>query len=199
MFIELTDHLRCIAEHDEQFVVLLPDRVEGRRVMAGTIGCPVCGAIVPVVEGNLDFGGPPPPAPGPTSLSAEAIVTLLGLEGPGGFVALVGAAGGVADEVAALMPGVRFVLVNPPASQAGSEVTSVVRAGRLPVKSASMRGVVVSADHGIDPGWVAAATRAVLPGNRLVVESTDAPAEGLDLLARTGQLWVARRPTTIRR
>ena len=96
MFIELTDHLRCIAGHDEQFVLLLPDRMDGRRVMAGTVGCPVCGATVSVVEGAMDFGGPPPPPSSPTGLSVEAIITLLGLEGPGGFIALLGAAAGLA-------------------------------------------------------------------------------------------------------
>lgn len=200
MFIELTDHLRCIADHAEQFVVLLPDRMAGRRVMAGTVGCPVCGIVVPVVEGTMDFGGPPAPAPGSTSLSADAIVTLLGLEGPGGFIALIGAAGGVAEEVAARLPGARLVLVNPPTGVVGSETASVIRAGRLPVKVSSMRGVVVSADHGTDPAWVAAATQAVLPGNRVVVESGHDPDAGLEVLARTGQLWVARkRVTTLRR
>lgn len=199
MFIELTDHLRCIADHAEQFVVLLPDRMAGRRVMAGTVGCPVCGIVVPVVDGTMDFGGPKPPASGPTNLSADAIVTLLGLEGPGGFIAIIGTAGGLADQVLAQMPGARFVLVNPPAGVVGSETASVVRAGRLPVKISSMRGVVVSADHGADPAWVAAAVGAVLPGNRVVVESALPPDDGLEVLARTDQLWVARKPVTILR
>ncbi len=196
MFIELTDHLRCIAGHDEQFVILLPDRMDGRRVMAGTIGCPVCGTTVSVVDGTMDFGGPPPPPPGPTNLSAEAIVTLLGLEGPGGFIALLGAAAGMVDQLAARLPGARFVLINPPPGVVGSEAGSVVRAGRLPVKAASMRGVVVSADHGADPAWVAAAVQAVLPGNRVIVEGPLAPGDQLDVLARTTDLWVARKPTT---
>ncbi len=200
MFIELTDHLRCIAGHDEQFVILLPDRMDGRRVMAGTVGCPVCGATVSVVEGAMDFGGPPPPPSSPTGLSVEAIITLLGLEGPGGFIALLGAAAGLADQLTARLPGARLVLINPPAGVAGSETISVIRAGRLPIKAASMRGVVVAADHGADPVWVAAAVQAVLPGNRVIVEGPLAPDDGLELLAQTTDLWVARKPTaTVRR
>ncbi len=200
MFIELTDHLKCIADHTEQFVVLLPDRMEGRRVMAGTVGCPVCGTVVPVVDGELDFGGQPAPMAGPTTLTAEAIATFLGLEGPGGFIAIVGGAGQLAVAVSAMMPGARFVLVNPPPAVTGSETASVVRAGRLPIKASSMRGVVVSADHGADPGWVAAAVEAVLPGNRVIVESTQSPLGHLEILARTDDLWVARTPvTTLRR
>ena len=44
MFIELTDHLRCPEDHDEQFWCLLPDRLDGRSVKEGQLGCPVCGA-----------------------------------------------------------------------------------------------------------------------------------------------------------
>src|SRR2546421_743598 len=56
MFIELTDHLRCPADHEEQFLVLLPDRMEGRSVLSGELGCPVCGRVVRVEEGVADFG-----------------------------------------------------------------------------------------------------------------------------------------------
>ncbi len=200
MFIELTDHLKCIADHAEQFVVLLPDRMDGRRVMAGTVGCPVCGTVVPVVEGEMDFGGPIAPMAGQTSLTAETIVTFLGLDGPGGFIAIVGGAGESAAGVSSLMPGARLVLVNPPPGVTGSETTSVVRAGRLPIKASSMRGVVVSADHGADPAWVTAAVEAGLPGNRVVVESTLSPPDHLEVLARTDHLWVARKPVaTLRR
>jgi len=43
MYIELTDHLRCPENHEERFLVLLPDRVEDRSVRTGQLGCPVCG------------------------------------------------------------------------------------------------------------------------------------------------------------
>ncbi len=64
MFIELTDHLRCPADHDESFLVLLPERMEGRSVRAGRLGCPVCGRTFELVDGVLDLGGaaPDPPA-----------------------------------------------------------------------------------------------------------------------------------------
>ena len=45
MFIELTDHLRCPADHEEAFLVLLPDQMDGRAVRGGALGCPVCGWI----------------------------------------------------------------------------------------------------------------------------------------------------------
>ena len=40
MFIELTDHLRCPADHEESYLVLLPDRMEGRSVRERAAGLP---------------------------------------------------------------------------------------------------------------------------------------------------------------
>ena len=50
MYIELTDHLRCPENHEERFLVLLPDRVEDRSVRTGQLGCPVCGRRTTNVE-----------------------------------------------------------------------------------------------------------------------------------------------------
>jgi uncharacterized protein YbaR (Trm112 family) len=67
MYIELTDHLRCPENHEERFLVLLPDRVEDRSVRTGQLGCPVCGRTFVLVDGVLDVGGAADlPDPGPT-------------------------------------------------------------------------------------------------------------------------------------
>ena len=47
MFIELTDHLRCPADHEESYLVLLPDEIRERSVRAGRLGCPVGGGVDP--------------------------------------------------------------------------------------------------------------------------------------------------------
>ncbi len=189
MFIELTDHLRCTEPHDEAFLVLLPDALEGRRVLSGVLGCPVCNREVRIEDGIATFGAAPPA--GPTALTAEAIAALLGLDGPGGYVALLGSAGGLADALTALMPGIRWVLVNPPEVGVASDWASVVRADRVPIKQRSMRGVVVSADHGA-PTWVDAALGAVLPGNRAVVEAPVPDRVGAQVLAQAGGVSVVR-------
>ncbi|MBX3147423.1 MAG: hypothetical protein KF785_11715 [Gemmatimonadales bacterium] len=189
MFIELTDHLRCTEPHPEAFLVLLPDALEGRRVVSGVLGCPICNREVRIEGGVAAFGAAPPVRS--TSLTAEAVAALLGLDGPGGYVALLGAAGGLADALTALMPGIRWVLVNPPAGGGESPWTSVLHADRLPIKERSMRGVVVSADHG-DPAWVDAALGAVLPGNRAVVEAPVPVRAGAQVLAEAGGVSVVR-------
>jgi len=192
MFIELTDHLRCTARHDESFLVLLPGRMEGRLVTEGTLGCPVCHREVPVREGRADFGGGIPAA-APAGLAPESAHALLGLEGPGGYLLLVGGAGSLAPDLAGLLPGLRGVAVNPVAGMPDSSAASVLRAARLPLRRASMRGAVISRDHAGDPEWLADVVAAVLPGLRVVGEGPAPVMPGLEILAEAGGWWVGRR------
>jgi len=192
MFIELTDHLRCPADHEEAYLVLLPDLVERRDVRSGQLGCPVCGWETTVSEGVVDFGGGTP-ALRPTALSAEGIRAFLGLSGPGGYAALVGGPAVLASELATSLRGVALVLVNPPLATVVEPPVSILRGGRIPVKRASMRGVVLGADFASDPAWVTRAVNAVLPGLRVVVEGTPVEMPGIEVLAEAEGVWVGRK------
>jgi len=192
MFIELTDHLRCPADHPEQFLVLLPSRMEGRRVLTGELGCPVCGNLVHLADGIADWGGGIPSVAG-TALTAEAVAAFLGLSGPGGFALLAGGVTTLAPALARLLPGVRLVLVNPPPGTADSEDASVLRAERIPVKSGSMRGAVLGAEVTVIPERVAECAAAVLPGLRVVGEGGMPPVEGVEVLGESAGCWVLRR------
>lgn len=191
MFIELTDHLRCAAVHPESYLILLPASMDGRLVKEGVLGCPVCGREVAVREGIADFGGGQPGRLG-CGLSAEAAQALLGISGPGGYVALAGGATALAEGLGGLLPGVRFVVVNPPAAMEDAPLTSVLRGARLPIKRASMRGAVVTADHAADPAWLADLVGCVLPGLRVVVEGPVPDLPGVEVLAEAGGWWVGR-------
>ena len=194
MFIELTDHLRCPADHDEAFLVLLPDLVEGRSVRAGTLGCPICDRRFTLRDGVLDLGdAPTDERQSATQLSAEALAPLVGLSGPGGYLALVGPPAAAWREVAAALPGVALVAVNPPAAVRDEEGISVLRAARLPLKTGSMRGVVLGRPYGGDAAWVADASRVVLPGLRVVGEGADPSEAAIDLMASAGGVWVGTR------
>jgi len=192
MHIELTDHLRCLSDHVESFLVLLPDTMDGRRVVRGTLGCPVCGSIVRIDEGVAWFEGGTP-SEGRTMLSAVAVAAFLGVSGPGGYIALAGGATAVAPELAALLPGVGLVLVNPSEGTADSMSGSVLRGGRLPLKHGSMRGVVLGQDAAESADWVTDALGAVLPGLRVVVESAAPPPGEVELLAAVEGCWVGKR------
>ena len=193
MFIELTDHLRCPVSHDEQFLVLLPHRMEGRSVREGQLGCPVCHRIFSLVDGVLDVGGAPAVEDAPTALDAESLSTLVGLSGPGGYLVLVGPPAAAWQEVARLNPGVGLVAVNPPAAVLDQGTLSVLRGGRLPLKSHSMRGVVLGRPFATDPAWVGEAARVLLPGLRVVGESADPETDSIDLMASADGVWVGTR------
>src|SRR3954452_25583472 len=175
MFIELTDLLRCPNPHDESFLVLLPDQMEGRSVRTGQLGCPVCGRTFQLVDGVFDAGGAPPEPRGGTELSGENASVLVGLSGPGGYLALVGPVASLWEEVAALNPGVALVAVNPPEDVTDSAGISVIRGGMIPLKSRSLRGVVLGKPYASDPTWVRDAARLVLPGLRVVGEGDQPP------------------------
>jgi hypothetical protein len=195
MFIELTDHLRCPEDHPESFLVLLPEILAGRSVRSGTLGCPVCDRRFALRDGVLDTGGAPAGADaGPTKLTPEVLVPLLGLGGPGGYLVLVGLPGSAWREVAERIPGVGLVAVNPPEAVVDEEGISVLRGDRLPLKSRSMRGVALGAPFGEDPRWVGEAARVLLPGLRVVGEGRDPPPERIDLMASAGGVWVGSPP-----
>ena len=194
MFIELTDHLICPSDHEEQYLVLLPEAMDGRRVITADLGCPVCSRVMRVRYGIAELD-PVTPSPGPvrSGLNPEAIAAFLGLSGPGGFVALVGSVGQFAPDLMSRLAGVGLALINPPAGTEDTLQASVVRANRLPLKHASMRGVVLGPEFASNPNWIADAVRATLPGLRVVAEGGE-PPETIQVLGRTAQCWVGLLP-----
>jgi uncharacterized protein YbaR (Trm112 family) len=190
MFIELTDHLRCPADHEESYLVLLPDRMEDRSVREGRLGCPVCGRTYALAEGVLDLGGTANDPPATTLLEPESLTALVGLSGPGGYMVLVGGPAARWREVAELNPGVGLVAVNPGPDLPDAPGISVIRSGSLPLKSRSMRGVVLGNPYGSDARWVTDGARVVLPGLRVAGEGRIPDSGAIDLLATAGGVWV---------
>jgi uncharacterized protein YbaR (Trm112 family) len=199
MFIELTDYLRCPADHDESYLVLLPEQMEARSVVAGALGCPVCGRTYRVQDGIALLGEPPFTSDSETMLDPPGLIALVGLSGPGGYLALVGSAGSLWSEVKDLSPGVGLVAINPPEDVPDAPGLSVIRSGRMPLKSRSMRGVVLGARYGDDPYWVDEASRVILPGLRVVGVGTEPVSQTVELMASAGQAWVGTTGRSRRR
>ncbi|HEY8104855.1 MAG TPA: hypothetical protein VIE46_02045 [Gemmatimonadales bacterium] len=194
MFIELTDHLRCPADHAEQYLVLLPDRIVERSVLAGRLGCPVCGRTYAVTDGVAELGGPPPRPSTGGALAPAAMHVLLGLGGPGGYAALVGSAAESWQGLSEALGGVALVAVNPPVGiDDAAPALSVVRAPLIPLKSRSLRGVVLGSEVSTDPLWVREAARTTLPGLRVVGQGPEPSLSELELLASADGHWVAAR------
>lgn len=199
MFIELTEILRCPRGHPESYLVAAPITMDGRRIVRGAVGCPECRAEFPIVDGVTYFGPPgrPSGAPAPGAAAPEydaaGLAAFLGLEGPGGYAALVGRAARHGPEIVGLVPGVHFVAVNPPAGVApGAALSILVCPGGLPIKSSHVRAVALGADHA-GGAWLAEASRVLLPGLRLVVEDESAGPQGVAELARGAGMFVGTR------
>jgi len=194
VLLDLTEILRCPADHDEAGLVCVPLESAGPEVVRGVLGCPACRAEYPIADGVADFSDPArrrteAPARGEGAaaagpLTAEAAEAFLGLAGPGGCVLLAGAAARLAGELAARVPGVRVVCVNAPEGAPRSAAASYLLCeGALPVKSSRMRGVVLGADSAAPP-WPAEGARLLPGGLRLVVEGAAADVPGVVEMAR---------------
>jgi uncharacterized protein YbaR (Trm112 family) len=193
MFIELTDILRCPQPHDEQYLVLIPDEIRERSVLAGRLGCPVCHREYLIRDGVADFGDGESTDPTSPGIEPEALAAFLGLGGPGGYVGLVGGGSELGRNLVQQIPGVQFVLLNPPPGASGLPMLSFLRGGSIPIKSRSLRGVVLLGQFAGKEGWRAEAARVLLPGLRVVGQGSNPADAGLELLASAGGWWVAER------
>ena len=192
MFIELTDILRCPADHEENVLVLLPDGVLDRQVQGGHLGCMDCGKVYPVRNGAAEFGPAPADIQRSERLTGPAMVALLGLGGPGGYVAMVGGAGEDWEGFSTGAEGVHVLAVNPPIGVPTGPGVSVAHGGSIPVKSRHLRGVVLGPGFASDGDWLAEAVRCLLPGLRVVGEGATPSAPELEVLASADGVWVAR-------
>ncbi|MFI5279838.1 MAG: Trm112 family protein [Gemmatimonadales bacterium] len=198
MFIELTEILRCPRDHEESYVICGPVTMEGRDVVRGGIVCPACRAEYPIVDRVAFFGPPDEPVRGAgevrsPELTVEAVLAFLDLQGDGGYVVTVGAAGRLGPALGAALPRIGLVGVNPPVGIAPSDVFSVVVSPRaLPVRARSVRAVVVGADVA-QGAWLAASVAALLPGLRIVIEDEAASPAGITPLAVGGGVFVGEK------
>lgn len=147
----------------------------------------------------MDFGGasaaPAAAGGGTEPPPAEGLLAFLGLEGPGGYVALIGEAARQAGALGPLLPGVHLVLVNPPAGSLPAAGSSVIRSPAPPLKARSMRGVVLGEPEAGSEEWRRGAVGAALPGRHVVgTGPAPGPAE-FELLGSAAGWWVGRQKT----
>lgn len=152
--------------------------------------------------GAPDAAGPDAPprdAPAGASQDAIRIAALLGLEGAGGVVVLVGRQARNAGGVGALVAGVEVATVgagHAGPAPGGRGVSALLTGGRLPFADRRVAGVALDADAHVP---LAEAVRVLAPGRRLVLERApgDAGARlealGCVVLARQDDVVVAER------
>lgn len=202
MFIELVDHLRCVAPHEDTWLILAADRMEGRRVLDGTLGCPTCRASYPIRDGVAWLGLSPEARlpdddrPAPEALEEEAVrlAALLDLREPGLRALVAGALGHAAAQVAR-MTEAELLLLDPPASVRGGEGVSILRTGgRVALAAGSMRAAAL--DERTAP-LAAQVARVVSDRGRVVAPAWATLPPDVTELARDDRQWVAERQARI--
>ncbi|HUX32669.1 MAG TPA: hypothetical protein VMV51_02255 [Gemmatimonadaceae bacterium] len=198
MFIELVDSLRCPRPHEDAWLVLGADRMDGRNVMDGVLGCPVCDARFPIANGIADLrtgaAAPVPDASSPVAPDAEQAMRLaafLNLGDARGFAVLAGSWTAQAAGVQAITD-MHLLLVNPaPGVAIGNGTSGILADERLPLAPGSAYGVAL--DRSASAALLVHAVQGVRPGGRMVAPADLPLPPGATELARDAVLWVAER------
>lgn len=203
MHILLTDILSCPRCGPESGLILLADRIEDRRVLAGTLGCARCRGKYPVRAGVADLragpaagtpaDGEPEPARESDAERALRWAALMGVSGGPGFVFVTGDAAALASEIATLIDGIEVVAADRAADAELPGVSRIEVTDRLPFYSGKIRGVALAgatADTLLEEG-----ARVVGPLGRIVLEPAPDLAEAR--LSRAGLRVIARQDRTM--
>ena len=155
MHILLTDRLICPRCGPGFGLILIADRIENRRVIEGSLGCPNCRDRFPVEGGFGDLRPPPRSSPAhapditpPASPSAMEVAALLGLTDGPGSVALIGDMAGHATALTVLVPGIEFIGIAPGLRgwEEAEGVSRLTAGASLPFSDGSLRGVGLFAE-----------------------------------------------------
>jgi hypothetical protein len=204
--IELVDALRCPASHDDTWLVASVTRFDGRDIVDGVLGCPVCHRQYAVRRGEVDFGGAEggePEALGDADASempdasrtpnADELLrarALLALGDVGGIVLLGGALARFAPHLADEVQVAPLLLNAPRSAWSPGGATSAIRAREaLPIASGALRAAWLDASTA-NARVVAEAARALRAGGRLVAPASAAVPPVVHLLARDEEQWV---------
>jgi hypothetical protein len=196
----LTDRLTCPRCGPPFGLILLAQRLDDRRVLEGSLGCPNCRDTMSIRAGFADLRAPPrgpldagllgreatdasgratPRSWTVADPDAERLRAQLGLVRGPGTVALVGGPARTAASLASAVPDVQVVAVD--AGLVGwpdaPGVSRVVCGPGLPFFSGTLRGVAV--DGRLGARWLEEAGRVVAPRAHVVVVGPPQPALGI--------------------
>ena len=200
MFIELVDSLRCLTPHEETWLVAAASRMDGRHIVDGMLGCPICRREYAVRFGTAWFTAEQPDSDGvhlttegtASDAGAMRAAALLGLSEPGGIVVLGGSWTSYGELVAELGAS-HVVLLNIEAGESSpQQVSSLVVDDRLPFGTGALRGVAVDGELA-SAAMLSSAVALLRSRGRLVAPAHAAVPDGVEVLARDDVNWVAER------
>jgi len=200
MHIEFIDLLRCPRRHADSWLIAAFNRMDGRLVVDGTLGCPVCNAEYPISGGVADFRakvGEPYPIRSAASVRVAIpepeterdddvmrLAAMLGLSRPGMLVLLAGSVAPLSHRLAALTSA-RVLNLNPNAADIGDSdaVGSIMIDSAVPIASRSVDGIALDA-AAASLDLVEEAVRVLKPGGRLTAPASVLLPASLRELAR---------------
>ena len=214
MLLDLSESLACPRCGPPQGIIVLVERMEGRRVLDGRLDCPDCEARYVLRDGVVEFDVAPdsdlrvPPA---DPEDAVTVAALLGIQHGRGLIVVGSGLGHAAEQISSLCGGCEVVRLEPyglssdsiqsaergPEREPG-EVTPLlgVPEGSIPLLSGKALGVAV---EGGAPDLLAEAARVLVPGGRVAVirpgsgAATVLESLPFELLAADLRAMVARR------
>jgi uncharacterized protein YbaR (Trm112 family) len=198
VFIELVDDLRCPRPHEQTWLVAATLHTQGRDIIEGTLGCPVCHAEYPIRAGVVRFDRDQPVPLGPhRALPPDPelgmrLAAFLDLSDPHGLALLAGSWGPAARPLRGLVP-THLVLLNPrPFVAAGDGISVLEITSGIPLAEATCRGVALDDAHATAT-HLDDAVRVLRPRGRLVAPASAPTPPGVMELARDERLWVGER------
>ena len=189
MYIETIDLLRCPRDHEETWLVAAFTEMDGRFVVEGKLGCPICNASYQIVDGVACFSGEVSDAFAPR-VDQDAVMrtaALLNLTRHGAVAVLCGDEANAAEDVSELTQ-CRVIALNPSSNIEDTErVATVVSVDRIPLGSASVDAIAI----GSCVTLVSDACRVLRPGGRLTANADVALPGELIEIARDDRTVVA--------
>jgi len=176
MYIELIDLLRCPKAHADSWLVAAFNRMNGRFVIEGRLGCPVCSATYGITDGVVDLrDGASSDADmlrnsrQPDEESSVRAAALLGLTKPNSIVVLAGSSANLGHQISEFAEA-RVLAVNPTDRIAETERVAVVMASsRLPFAPSTIDGIIVDETTA---AFAKDAARILRQGGRLIAPTT---------------------------
>ena len=196
MHLLLTDLLDCPECLKGGGLILLAERVEGRTVYEGDLGCPLCRQKYPVRNGVAQFG---PPGNGDEAAAEDAslMAALLGVTEPPATLLLIGRYARQAEQLAQMVEGIQLVVADVSTQEVTHpNVSALTIASVLPIRAGTLRGVWVS-----DPQYLQEAARVCALASRIVLSNAttytraDVESLGFRMMAQDADRLVAVRVT----
>lgn len=190
MHLLLTDRLTCTRCGPSFGLILFAERIDERRVIEGSLGCPNCRDRYPIRGGIGDLrpqprAALPDAAPGPDTTEADrelvaAVAAAMGLGVGGGNALLATGAADLARGLADTLEEMEFVVTDPAARGWPEErgVSRLVAEPTLPFFDGTVRGAAIAAAS-LDEGRAAEIARVLAPRHRLVVLDPDGAVASL--------------------